>query len=72
MNKFLSEPTDDAATANETTKRMNGWQVFMGERADDLREEGLDFGQASKQLKQEWRAMTTEERQAYNEVGKGV
>ena len=49
---------------------MNGWQVFVGEKIDELQEGGMDFGEASKHLKYEWRGMRSEERQAYNEVGR--
>ena len=70
---YSTQATTSASTTTTTTittKKMNGWQVFVGERVDEKRESGLVFGEASKSLSEEWRALNTEERQVYNVVGK--
>ncbi len=59
----------DVAT-NPPTKKLNGWQVYVGEKLDIHLDEGMTFGDASKFLKSQWRALSSEERSAYNEEGR--
>ena len=49
-------------------KKLNGWQVFVGEKVDNLREQGATFAEASANLKEQWRSLETNERTAYNET----
>ena len=64
------QPEQEERPEDPIKKKLNGWQVFIGEKGDDLLEDGASFAEASSKLKEQWRSLQSAERTAYNEIGK--
>ena len=60
-NNVLANAGITLDEGRDSKKKMNGWQLFVSEKLEELT---MDFGEASTHLKQQWRGMTTEERTA--------
>ena len=53
-NNMLANAGITLDEGRNSKKKMNGWQVFVSEKLEEL---NMDFGEASTHLKQQWRGM---------------